>query len=314
MPLDKRTPEEIRVDRFIDLLERAKTETAVKSLITKTKKEVRARRKTVRSELSAYTPYRDAVVERGLPKWKVQMVKAPNDVGLSILTESVVEKKLEDNLRVRERGRARVGYRQISDVDAYIETFAPLVRAPSSYYDLIIGLTGATGRRLSEIASTAIFTLVGDYTVDFRGQLKVKRVQGREIIQDIDDLVYQIPTLLPAVDVVDGLERLRLWTPNNTLPRGTHGKDVKRFVAKVSNRVGSETRVRLKNLCGEEWIVHNLRAAYGAIAIAMENDPTVTPAFRFSELLGHSASELATGARYDYFVVTDPLYRIADEK
>ena len=315
MPLDKRTPEEIRVDRFIDQLERAKTETVVKSLITKTKKEIQSRRKTVRSLLSAYTPYRDAVIERGLPKWKADMVLASNDVGLSIPFDDMNAKVKEDGLRVRARGGKgqRVGYREITDVDEYIEQFVPLLRAPSSYYDLIIGLGAVTGRRLSEVASTAIFTLVDDYTVDFRGQLKMKRTAGREVVSNIDDRVYPIPTLVAAVDVVDGLNRLREWSPNNTLPPGVEGKELKRFVDKVGDRVGNETRARLKRKLGPQWKIHDLRAAYAAVQIAIENDPSETPGFRYSVLLGHEEHDFGTGTRYQYFVVNDPRYRRIDQ-
>lgn len=71
------------------------------------------------------------------------------------------------------------------------------------WHDVSIALVLCTGRRPSEVHATAEFTVTGEYTLHFKGQLK-KKGKASEATDD----GFEIPTLAPAIDCVNALDYL----------------------------------------------------------------------------------------------------------
>src|SRR5215472_1415310 len=88
---------------------------------------------------------------------------------------------------------------QIANPDALVRKAEELLKG-QYWYQLVLGITLATGRRLTEVLKTAKFAPKTTYTLWFEGQLKTK-----------DQVLppYEIPTLVQASLVLDAFRRLR---------------------------------------------------------------------------------------------------------
>ena len=126
------------------------------------------------------------------------------------------------------------------------------------YRELAVGLIAATGRRISEILSTALFVQTGQFEADFEGQIKAKGEERK----------YSALTLVESYKVVDGLLKLR---------RMAEIKEMKHWnLAEIdsgkNNTINRFVKANFNDLIepphGEnELSSKNLRAAYAAIAI-----------------------------------------------
>ena len=93
----------------------------------------------------------------------------------------------------------------LDDPDAIVEKAISLLDSPE-WSEMAAGLSVLTGRRSSEILSTARFVQFSDWSVTFTGALK----RGGET----QVLSFEIPTLAPAALVCQALERVRTQLPD----------------------------------------------------------------------------------------------------
>lgn len=184
-------------------------------------------------------------------------------------TESTKQKKDEQ----------RRNLTPINCVDAYLATIEKLLDS-TDYRELTVGLIAATGRRISEILSTASFTQIGQFEADFEGQLKAKGKTGG----------YPAFTLVESAKVVDGLLKLR---------RMAEIKEMKHWnLAEIDSGKNNTVNRHVKQYFGElieppqgekELSSKNLRAAYAAIAIYLFCAGNHSESLFIKERLGHAS-------------------------
>ena len=253
---------------------------------------------TVASRKSAFSDYRKAVrqvaaltdKQRDHMFWFMRLKKVDSK-----------EQKRLDNKGLKER---KAELRPIADVDAYLDTAAQLLRS-HSYLDNILGLAAATGRRISEIGVTAGLERVAEYRAFFTGQIKTRQAESTAHTRT----GYEIPTLLPAVDVVSALNKLRRKKPDNAAPPNAPAFEIVEYCERFNSRVSTDLGRRCKKSFGADMKPKDLRAAYAEIQYAKEGLQDKAKDDRFSELLGHGAWDTNTGMRYFIFEITDPNYR-----
>jgi integrase len=181
----------------------------------------------------------------------------------------------------------------INCLDKYLETIDNLLDSPD-YRELAVGLIAATGRRMSEILSTASFVQTGQFEADFEGQLKAKGEERK----------YSALTLVESFKVVDGLIRLR---------RMAEIKEMKNWnLAEIdsgkNSTVNSKVREYFSELIspphGEKTLSSkNLRASYAAIAIYLFCPSNHSESLFIKERLGHTSD--ATASNYEDYQVVD---------
>ena len=123
------------------------------------------------------------------------------------------------------------------------------------------GLCLVTGRRHTETMCTAIFAPVpgSDWSVLFTGQLKKRADGGR------DPLTFEIPTLVPAAEVIAAWQRLRSLCPEAlAMDHTTVYQTYNRAVSKACQK---HFRAFIPPRAGKNDIYSQLsRVVYGAIA------------------------------------------------
>ena len=181
----------------------------------------------------------------------------------------------------------------INCLERYLETIDKLLDSPD-YRELAVGLIAATGRRMSEILSTAAFTQTGQFEADFEGQLKAKGEERK----------YSALTLVESFKVVDGLLKLR---------RMAEIKEMKNWnLAEIDSGKNSTVNSKVKEHFGElispphgekTLSSKNLRASYAAIAIYLFCPSNYSESLFIKERLGHTSD--ATASNYEDYQVVD---------
>ncbi len=181
----------------------------------------------------------------------------------------------------------------INCVDKYLQTIENLLKSPD-YRELSVGLIAATGRRISEILSTASFAQIGQFEVAFEGQLKAKGETGE----------YAAFTLVESALIVDGILKLR---------RMAEIKEMKHWnLAEIDSGKNSTVNTKVKEYFGDliepphgEKLLSskNLRAAYAAIAIYLFCRSNHSESLFIKERLGHTGD--ATASNYEDYQVVD---------
>ena len=194
------------------------------------------------------------------------------------------------------------------DPDVYLKTTGILLWSDEPH-KLTVGLIAATGRRPTEILSTAKFTKIEDekYGVLFEGQLKKRG----------ENPLFKIATLYPADFIIDRLNFLRS-TENNQMLQELELYEVndKRGVS-INRVVKKYFSTGLPPRYGNESIsCKDLRAAYGRLASKREYpDKDSKQQIYFGQLMGHLKGEnptdrdlksLLTTMNYnDYYIKKD---------
>lgn len=201
------------------------------------------------------------------------------------------EKRMQ--LTKEKKDNQRRNLEPINCLDKYQETIETLLES-HDYRELAVGLIAATGRRISEILSTAVFTQIGQFEVGFEGQLKAKGERKE----------YPAFTLVESAKVIDGVLRLR---------RMPEIKEMKQWVLfEIDSGKNSTTNTKVREFfahlinppCGEENLSSkNLRAAYAAIAIYLFCPGKHSESLFIKERLGHTGD--ATASNYEDYQVVD---------
>ncbi|MGH2478113.1 MAG: protelomerase family protein [Ktedonobacteraceae bacterium] len=142
----------------------------------------------------------------------------------------------------------------LQDPDRILLQAQALLQA-SRWQDLAAGLAAVTGRRSTEILQTAELRPKSAYSVLFDGQLKT---HANEI------KTFEIPTLVPAAQVLDAFARLRAALP-------TDGKTAHEVSNAFHRGVTTSVKRHFEHLIparpGESISTQTLRAVYMRLAI-----------------------------------------------
>ena len=132
-----------------------------------------------------------------------------------------------------------------------------------NWLDVSCAIALSTGRRMAEVHLSATFKKIDTYSVEFTGQLKGKerKVRVKDKAVKLRDVIFKIPTLLPADLIINALDWL-----NSKGKRFDKDEDPERV-----NRRFSKT---LNQAC-KDWDIfpadartyHKFRAAYFRAAI-----------------------------------------------
>jgi integrase len=194
---------------------------------------------------------------------------------------------------VQKKNEQRRNLTPINCIDQYLAVVERLVKS-NDYRELTAGLIAATGRRISEILSTASFTQKGQFEAYFEGQIKAKGEERK----------YAAFTLVESGKVIDGILKLR---------RMAQIKEMKHWnLAEIDSGKNSTVNRHVKEYFGEliepphgetDLSTKNLRAAYAAIAIYLFCPWNHSESLFIKERLGHVSD--ATASNYEDYQVVD---------
>ena len=148
----------------------------------------------------------------------------------------------------------------------------------NDWAELVVGLALATGRRFWEIVKTGSFVEKTPYSVWFTGQAKGR---GRE------DEQFEIPTLVRAFLVVEGVKRVRRLIAWDEL-EDEYSPSYQKYNRAVNEVVvRSFTDLIPLRPTRERLSVHVLRAVYARVATYWYAPPTVADITFMAQIQGH---------------------------
>jgi hypothetical protein len=140
-----------------------------------------------------------------------------------------------------------------------------------NWLDVSCAIALATGRRMAEVHLSASFELIDSHTVAFKGQLKGKDRKIRVVDKAVKlrDVIFTIPTLLPADLVCFGLDWLN--SKGKRFDKDEDPERVNRRFSKTLNQACKDWDIFPE----DERTYHKFRAAY--LRAAIINDGNVDP-------------------------------------
>lgn len=171
----------------------------------------------------------------------------------------------------------------------YLDTAVELLTSNDERH-LAIALAALTGRRHTEVISKGQFQLTRHpYLLHFQGQQKKQMGEG-EVAPGFDIL-----TLVPATQVLEGIERFRTLPTIEQLA-GVDSKDPR--IRVLNTRIDREVKCLFQDsglvpvLAGKKTVsIHRLRGVYGMIAIYLFCPPTKHEYRFLQHYLGHVLDE-----------------------
>lgn len=141
----------------------------------------------------------------------------------------------------------------------------------ANWLDVSCAIALATGRRMGEVHLSASLEKIDTYTVAFRGQLKGKtrKVKQGDKAVYLRDVIFKIPTLLPAELVCFALQWLD--DKGKRFPQTEDPERVNRRFSKTLNEACKQWEI----FPTDERTYHKFRAAY--LRAAIVNDGSVDP-------------------------------------
>ena len=140
-----------------------------------------------------------------------------------------------------------------------------------NWLDVSCAIALSTGRRMAEVHLSASFEKIDDYNIIFKGQLKGKerKVRVEDKAVKLRDVLFKIPTLLPADLIINALD----WLGKNgkRFDRNEDPERVNRRFSKTLNQACKDWDI----FPSEERTYHKFRAAY--LRAAIINDGNVDP-------------------------------------
>lgn len=192
----------------------------------------------------------------------------------------------------------------------YLDTAVELL-ASNDERQLAIALAALTGRRHTEVISKGQFQQTHhSYLLHFQGQQKKQTTQGDAAS------AFDILTLIPATQVLEGIERFRTLPAIQQL-EGIDSKDPR--IRVLNTRIDREVKCLFQDsgivpvLAGKKTVsIHRLRGVYGAIAIHFFCPPTKHEHRFLQHYLGHvldqqqaAPNSIATSHYFHYRLVNE---------
>lgn len=182
----------------------------------------------------------------------------------------------------------------IKNIDLYQSVIEQLLES-REWREVAVGLIAATGRRATEILKTAEFKQIGQFEVEFSGQLKAKGEERKP---------YPTFTLLESNKICDALFRLRRMPEIKELKQKTLSEVDSGRNSSVNRLVVEKFSPIIQPPAGElKLSTKNLRASYAAIAIYLFCPWQQEPSQFITEKLGHTSD--ATASNYQDYQVVD---------
>ena len=164
----------------------------------------------------------------------------------------------------------------LTNPNAIAQTALNLLKS-DRWSEIAAGLAVVTGRRVSEILKTAQFEIVSPYSVLFTGAAK----RRNESIP----LKFEIPTLVPALDVIDAISRLRGQLDTESL---TNRQINDKYEQPVARECDLHFRDLVPTRDGKNNLyTHLFRAVYATIATHWFCPPTVSDLEFRAYIQGH---------------------------
>lgn len=214
--------------------------------------------------------------------------------------------------QIRSEGTAANNSRQDNlqpvPLQRYLDTAVELL-ASNDERHLAIAIAALTGRRYTEVISKGQFQPTHHpYLLHFQGQQKKQVGEGEAAP------AFDILTLVPATQVLEGIERFRALPAIQQL-EGVDSKDPKMRV--LNTRIDREVKQLFQDtdiipvLAGKKTVsIHRLRGVYGAIAIHFFCPPTKHQHRFLQHYLGHvldqqqaAPNSIATSHYFHYRLV-----------
>jgi telomere resolvase len=208
-------------------------------------------------------------------RWRNPKTKKDEHIALKYLNFSLDEwQRINADSEDRFARRLREQQR-IDDPDAIVRLSEDLLRQ-QEWYHLALGVTINTGRRLTEVLKTGVFSPKTTYTLWFKGQLKTK---------EYDLEAYEIPTLVPVDLVIAAVDRLRQLQDCAQMSNDA-----------VSQRFGPVMRQMADQLLSplipkrdpdQNIYTHLSRSIYGRLCVLYHCPPAVFDVHYMAHILGH---------------------------
>ncbi|HEY9615115.1 protelomerase family protein [Allocoleopsis sp.] len=291
-----------RAAKFLAKLDDCNNQEEIERCCQEEKADFEATFESLNTRASYMTQYRNAIKEwqqhielteenSSLKQIKTGIVRQHYSLFYMNYPREMHDERMEPTKQKKDEQRRNLT--PISCVDRYVEIVEVLLKS-LDYRELTVGLIAATGRRISEILSTASFSQIGQFEVSFEGQLKAKGETGE----------YAAFTLVESALVIDGILKLR---------RMAEIKEMKHWnLAEIdsgkNNTVNRYVKQHFSELIdpphGEkELSSKNLRAAYAAIAIYLFCPSNHSESLFIKERLGHTSD--ATASNYEDYQIVD---------
>lgn len=265
-----------RIEEFIGVLKRVKSEETIKELCTE-ELQYLGEDLVLTSKRRSITRYRNAIKELD-----------PDHTALQFLKLGYHEVR-SYKAGYRKQIKAEQSNLKPLDADAMILKAEELLQS-DSYIALALGLMLLSGRRSTEILKTATFQLATEYSVIFSGQLKTKDSDNAQTQP------YEIPLLIEADRFLAAFNRLRQLKNLSSL---SNDEVNKRCAKGLSEMVKKHFWALIPGVSCKD-----LRAAYATISEALYNVETVSADVFFATVLGHSADDLNTAQSYkDFYLI-----------
>jgi len=162
----------------------------------------------------------------------------------------------------------------IKDPDIIVSRGTALL-VSEQWPDLAAGIALCTGRRLTEVMKTAELTPKTAYSVMFKGQLKAK-----------GEGVFEIPTLAPAADVLQAVERLRGLIDTTDMEKRAVAQKHSQAVREASHRHFADL-IPTRGGIHDDLYTHISRSIYAIIAVLYYCPRNVTPMHYMATIQGH---------------------------
>lgn len=199
------------------------------------------------------------------------------DVSIEILKPEQAEKKKQMAER-KEIEMSRLANRIQIDYNNYINAIRTY-KDSDKYEELVVCACLASGRRMTEICKTGIFTETKDvHYATFSGQLKKK---------DSTHKPYDIPLIeLESTELIAVVAKLRKIKDLS--------KKSNKDVANITNKSPNDL---LKVVLGDKVVSEVVRGAYAFICYRTYGNPSISEDLYGSRILGHSESDINTFAK-----------------
>jgi hypothetical protein len=253
---------------FFPAVEQAATEEEVRRLCEAELDGWRAR-PTIKKESSLRNPYTDTTNEakNRLQGEKLEWVL--KYLSFSSAEWTMMNAGSDETIQERHENQ-----QFIRDPDAIVARGTTLLKS-EHWPDLAVGIALCTGRRVTEVLKTAELAPKTAYSVLFRGQLKAKGA-----------VEFEIPTLAPAADVLQAVERLRSLVDATDMEKRAVAYKLSQSVREASHRHFVDL-IPTKGGIHDELYTHISRSIYAMIAVLYYCPLHVTAMHYMATIQGH---------------------------